>query len=46
MDTGKKIKGLIADGTISAGMIPKVLSAVRARKHGVRAVQIGRTVIV
>ncbi|MBW0158934.1 acetylglutamate kinase [Sedimentimonas flavescens] len=38
--TPDEVQGLIADGTISGGMIPKVETALKAVKEGVRAVVI------
>jgi acetylglutamate kinase len=38
--TIKDIDALIADGTISGGMIPKIAGAIDAAKSGVKAVHI------
>ncbi len=38
--TPKQIDGLVADGTLSGGMLPKIASALDAARGGVRAVHI------
>lgn len=38
--TPKRIDELVADGTLSGGMLPKIASALDAATHGVRAVHI------
>ena len=38
--TPKRIDALVADGTLSGGMLPKIASALDAATHGVRAVHI------
>lgn len=38
--TPSKINALVADGTLSGGMLPKISSALEAAQHGVKAVHI------
>ncbi|MBR5941492.1 MAG: acetylglutamate kinase, partial [Neisseriaceae bacterium] len=38
--TPKRIDDLVADGTLSGGMLPKIASALDAATHGVKAVHI------